>query len=1061
MAGGQFIPDPQPTGQFIAQGEDTPEAAAAPQFVPDSTPPEEPESHGFLADQIVRPLKAGAKAALSGIKDTAEVVGDEVAGGESGVSSSPSGSSSRSPQPWEQPYAWKDVLTGGWIGKTAYGLGKSSPAMAGAALGGWAITPLAGAATAATAAGGITAPAAPFVGAGIEAVGIFSGAVLGNAAANLGPFYKEALDNGKSPDEAWSYATKRATKESAITGLSYAAFEIAPFASAVKNLLLQAFVVQPGISVTAKAVGNVSEGKPVTEGLGQEYAQTAAGMAPFILSHEARAGLESVTSYGARMARKAHYEGLATEIRGTFDPTNISPEAKETGGAVKERWGELYQREEVSRQQFHELNQDVKDLTPAQSLEFMDAMENGRTQSVSALQPVADALRRELDRRRDMVQSLGRRDGKNYLENYYEDYFPHLWKDPKAAHDTLIAGSRSLGGNTSFLKQREIEYIKDGVAQGLELKTYNPVAIAFSRIHQMDKFIFGREVWQDMKDRGFVKFAATPDAAPDGWVPVEDRISKVSNVEETTRGEKVRVERGQYYAKPEVNRILTRVNEAGLRKEIPYLHATASAAKNFMNAIQLGFSAFHFGFAAFDVPTSELALAAQELSRGRFTEAGKHALLPVASLSAGLGLGSINPALGYAAMAAIANAPKFLKGRDIRRAYSGKEKGIDLEIPNPFNHKTYRKAFSFGPYGKEMQATVDSVIKAGAQVRMPEMWKFAQRDSYWRAMEDLSNVKEGDFMRKVKFFPRLAQTLSSPLMEHMVPNVKLAVFAEMAKASLDHNPGMGLSQARDKMQEHWASVENRLGELNMDHLFWSRALVDSSWLALRSPGWKIGTVREIGGALPDLINQARKTMKGQKPELTNKMAYSFIALPVYSMLASAVYQYVKTKTWPGQDEENLIGYIYPWDGGYDSHGQKTRKALPTYLAKDVMGWYHDWTHELVAGMAPTIQEAEYQLANKDYQGAAIRDPTTDRWTQAYDSVAHMLKSIEPFAVQGSSKEAGKEGEMQAEPFLGITNAPSWASQSEETAHALEIKSQMGAIRKRRRVEAQENLGEDY
>ena len=73
--------------------------------------------------------------------------------------------------------------------------------------------------------------------------------------------------------------------------------------------------------------------------------------------------------------------------------------------------------------------------------------------SCKSRRPTSETRARQmLDDRRKQVQALG----KGKLEDYYENYYPHIWEDPTKAGDVFKAmlGRRPLEGSKSFLKQR-------------------------------------------------------------------------------------------------------------------------------------------------------------------------------------------------------------------------------------------------------------------------------------------------------------------------------------------------------------------------------------------------------------------------------------------------------------------------------------------------------------------------------------------------------------------------------------------------------------------------------
>ena len=167
------------------------------------------------------------------------------------------------------------------------------------------------------------------------------------------------------------------------------------------------------------------------------------------------------------------------------------------------------------------------------------------------------------------------------------------------------------------------------------------------------------------------------------------------------------------------------------------------------------------------------------------------------------------------------------------------------------------------------------------------------------------------------------------------------------------------------------------------------------------------------------------------------MAYTLLALPVYSSLMSGMYQYMRT----GQKPEG-IDWIYPRDGGHDQFGNETRSALPTYLAKDIMGWLHDPVHEAVAGVSPPLQAGLNIAKNEDYRGRAIRNTTgmgpRHSVLGQFRDVAEYLENLYvPFSWSQTSRDPGKEGKEEWPGYLGIGHAPKWSEQSPEQREALE------------------------
>ena len=89
------------------------------------------------------------------------------------------------------------------------------------------------------------------------------------------------------------------------------------------------------------------------------------------------------------------------------------------------------------------------------------------------------------------------------------------------------------------------------------------------------------------------------------------------------------------------------------------------------------------------------------------------------------------------------------------------------------------------------------------------------------------------------------------------------------------------------MTKAWDSVDNRMGQLVYDNLFWNKTLKDLAFISTRSVGWNLGSVREIGGGGVDAVKAVADMARGRKPELTTRMAYT-IAMPIITALYGAI-----------------------------------------------------------------------------------------------------------------------------------------------------------------------------
>jgi len=167
-------------------------------------------------------------------------------------------------------------------------------------------------------------------------------------------------------------------------------------------------------------------------------------------------------------------------------------------------------------------------------VQFIDRMEKGLAQPTKVLNDVSRVMRKLLDERRDKIISMG----KGYLENWIENYFPHIWKNEDAKKIIgKIMGRRRFAGTKSFLKQRTIPYTVDGINAGLEPVSYNPVDLVLLRLHEMDRFIMAAEIIKELKEKGLLKFVYSRSKKPDGYVRIDDPAFTIFMKPEITKKE--------------------------------------------------------------------------------------------------------------------------------------------------------------------------------------------------------------------------------------------------------------------------------------------------------------------------------------------------------------------------------------------------------------------------------------------------------------------------------------------------------------------------------------------
>lgn len=457
--------------------------------------------------------------------------------------------------------------------------------------------------------------------------------------------------------------------------------------------------------------------------------------------------------------------------------------------------------------------------------------------------------------------------------------------------------------------------------------------------------------------------------------------------------------RGYYYMPAEAAHIVKNFLSPGLGRFAWYRGARGFS--NFLLQFQLGFSAFHLGFTSYDAAVSRFSLALEYLATGKPVMAAAKA---VSSLWAPI----TNP----------------IKGHSVYKAY------LEGVIADP-----------------ELAEYVRSLVEAGGRVKMDEFYRTKARE---RFVEAWRKTDVGGMLWNA--LPGLSEAVMWPILEWLVPRQKLGVFADLARFELERlRPDAGLEERRAAFAKAWDSVDNRMGQLVYDNLFWNKAVKDLAMISVRSLGWNLGTFRELPGGYADWARFARDTAKygayrirgggGDRggifggggggrppvapPKVTHRMAYT-LALPLFTAIVGATWTYLATGKGP-EDEKD---YFFPRTGGFDEAGHPERVSLPGYM-KDQVHW---WIHPVQAArnkLNPLFTMLGEMLQNEDYWGREIYNRNDPVVKVALDLARHVAKGFVPYAAGNlkRERERGASPAMQAAPFIGITAAPAYIDQT--------------------------------
>ena len=662
------------------------------------------------------------------------------------------------------------------------------------------------------------------------------------------------------------------------------------------------------------------------------------------------------------------YKRFKDSFVATFIPYKVGPDGKLAKEVMTHNLASLARRQEIAAETLKQAKRKFDNMTKFESLDFIDNMELGLAQPNEDLQKYADMLREALDTGRNNVQALGT--GK--LEDYIENYFPHMWENPKKA--ATILGKRPLEGSKNWMKKRTIATTREGVERGLIPATWNPVELSLLKVRDMERYVMAHETLNELKEAGTVVFVKSGSARPEGFVKINDKISTIQKMNE----DKTSTILGFYYAQENAARIINNYLSEGLWGN--QMYDIYRGLGNAITQFQLGLSAFHLGFTSMDATISKFAIGLEYLYQGQPIDALKRfAEIPTAPIT------------------------NVRQGHKLMKAWYG------------------------NPATPELALVAEYMEQAGGRVQMDQFYanKFSDK------IRD--NIKNRRFVKAGLEVPlKLVELASKPILEWIVPRQKLGIFMDMAQYIDKTHPEYTFEQKRTALQNAWSSVDNRMGQLVYDNLFWNKVTKDIAMASVRSVGWNLGTFREIGGAPKESVNILLDALKGKRSDESHKLAY-LISLMGITMLYGAIFQYLSS----GEAPQDIKDYFFPRNGQTNDKGDASRISLPTYV-KDLYAYGQEPFTTLKNKLSPVNGIVAQMMENKDYYGVKIANDDDPAYQKGVDYLKYFGSQLVPFGIRNVEKETSDRTIDKVLPFIGIVPAPYTMNMSEAEKAAYEI-----------------------
>lgn len=667
------------------------------------------------------------------------------------------------------------------------------------------------------------------------------------------------------------------------------------------------------------------------------------------------------------------------KLKDTF-PMETGAGSKQTAQVFREEFNKANNNQLAVQDKFEEARRGFDKMAPDEQLQFQRDVRNNQPQRNPELQKIADEMYKDANEGRQKLVGLGNEAAKAWDDHH----FSMLWKkdtDAAAALSTKINRPGKIEGQASFLKKRTLADFDEGLAKGLVPKYDNPVEMFLATRAERSKFIAGFQGMDRLVKSGSIH-RIDPKNIPAGWGETPNGTKSILNT--LIPGEGVPV------APDEVNRILKNIVTPSAIGNNP-VYRMLQDANNTLTQSMLSLSGFHIRKVTQELVNLQAARALDLVGTGQTGEARK----------------AMNP-LGLLAspFKAINN------GADIQKMMLGTKMAQTPEQQRVVDTmKTTFAAKADPAYETQFRRKLQKAIDQGGVQGLVRAGAYSPLAANEKIMQD------GVF--------------------GYVQHAKLHLGSEMIGDYLRKNPNASpteLNKEAAKVSDH---LDNVLGLMNRDNLFWNRTARDLATLSTLSVGWNYGSGRALAGGLVDLGKGLGGLAKGKSMAGVDTKRISYLATTAaMTALSGAVITYLAT----GKPPQRLRDYIFPPNGAKDREGHDIRINTGFYTT-DYYDFMHDPINTLKAKGSPLLHAASDIATNKDFKGGQIKD-TDDPWyKQAGEISKYLIKSGMPLSIaqyQQLKDEGVQHAGTNVAGLLGFKTAPKALSESDAEIKAHEL-----------------------
>lgn len=628
--------------------------------------------------------------------------------------------------------------------------------------------------------------------------------------------------------------------------------------------------------------------------------------------------------------------------------------------AIMQMKGDIAQSVHAASNVLESYRKNIGQLPQAAQIDFIDRYKTGQPQGSLELQAL-DSMIRQLDKENYDKISLFK-PGLNFLDNHFRMLYKTI---PGATEEGFQnwMGKRPLAGSRGFLQQHVYDTLSDAMAKGGVPITTNPIDMFLMSHADVQRFVHANMLWEQFKNDGTATFVRRGDRPTPGYVPLDDRISKVYFPASSGEG---LVNPGQYYVQEGAGRLMNNyLSPDYIRQNV--LGKKIVDAKNIWNGWELlgGFHAVTINAAGL---VQNMDLAAQRMWNLGLRK----------TFSSGINghelMGGIRDLIKAPVELAKGNAPAYIEGRQLSEfgAALDKAKRGDQSALGQFTASDAGQKFLQRYPGAE--GLLGDAFTGGLNMKMSDDLRSNISKSMLQDFADKKYLTAG-----VKLAPAALYEMNRPLFDYYIPRLKLGMFMrDMSVQLKDRAPELlnGTMTREELARKTVDRIENVFGEMNFDNLFWNKTFKTSMQLFYRSITWRLGTSRlmadAITGQSKEIINAVKQ---GELPRLDPN--FGFVGGSMLTLFATSA---VMMKLMSGKNPQSITDLTHPQTGEKNDQGRPVRLNIPGY-GTEFMKLGSNPAQYMMNGRAGWVDKTFEAWQNKDFYGKQIANPNDPKFQQ--------------------------------------------------------------------------------